>query len=62
MTGPLADLMGINTLFSICAFMGIIYPVLLWIFTKIRYLEHPREEEKEVVSKQEVIKLKAQEA
>jgi len=40
--------------------MGIIYPVFLWYFTKIRYLEHPREEEVEVVSKQEIIEFKVQ--
>jgi DHA3 family macrolide efflux protein-like MFS transporter len=60
MAGPMANLIGINTLFIICAFMGIIYPVLVWFFTKIRYLELPREKEVEVVSKQEVIELKVQ--
>jgi hypothetical protein len=29
MAGPMADLMSINILFIICAFIGIIYPVLL---------------------------------
>ncbi len=62
MAGPMADLMGINTLFIICAFIGIIYPVLLWFFTKIRYLEYPQEKKIEVVRKQEIIELKAQEA
>lgn len=62
MAGPMADLMGINTLFIICAFIGIIYPVFLWFFTEIRYLEHPLEEEVEIVSKQEVIELKVQDA
>ena len=42
--------------------MGIVCPVLLWYFTKIRPLEHPREEEVEVVSKQEIIDLKVQDA
>ena len=62
MAGPMANLIGIYTLFIICAFMGITYPVLLWFFTKIRYLEHPQEEDIEVVSKQEIIKLKVQDA
>ncbi len=61
MAGPMAELIGINTLFSICAFIGIIYPVLLWFFTKIRYLDHPREDEVEVVPKQEIIEIKVQE-
>lgn len=62
MAGPMADLIGINTLFVICAFAGIIYPVLLWIFTKIRYLDHPREKEEIIVPKQEIIELKTQKA
>ena len=62
MAGPMADLIGINTLFVICAFVGIIYPFLLWIFTKIRYLEYPREKEEIVVPKQEIIELKTQKA
>jgi phosphotransferase system glucose/maltose/N-acetylglucosamine-specific IIC component len=62
LAGPMANLIGTNTLFIICASMGIIYPVLLWFFTKIRYLEHPREEDIEDVSKQEIIKLKVQDA
>ena len=48
--------------FIICSFMDIFYPVLLWFFTKIRYLEHSREEDVKVVPKQEFIELKAQEA
>ncbi len=62
MAGPMADLIGINSLFIICAFMGIFYPVLLWFFTKIRYLEHPREKDEKVVPKQEIIELKTQKA
>ena len=62
MAGLMADLMSINTIFIICAFKGIIYSVLLWFFTKIRYLEHPREEYVRIVPKQEIIDLKAQEA
>lgn len=62
MAGPMAELMGINTLFIICSFIGIIYPVFLWFFTKIRYLEHPLEGDVEIVSKQEVIELKVQDA
>jgi len=61
MAGPMAELIGINNLFIICAFIGIIYPALLWFFTKIRYLEHPREDEVEVVPKQEIIEIQVQE-
>ena len=62
MAGSMADLIGINTLFTICSLMGIFYPVLLWFFTKIRYLEHTREEDIKVVPQEEIIELKAQEA
>ncbi|MFW9900973.1 MAG: MFS transporter [Candidatus Thorarchaeota archaeon] len=38
-SGPLALLLGIRTLFLIAAILGIIHPFLIWFFTKIRQLE-----------------------
>ncbi len=37
--GPLAELMGIVNLFLIFAVIGIIFPIFLWFFTKIKQLE-----------------------
>lgn len=37
--GPAADFMGITNLYLICAIIGIINPILLWFFTKIRKLD-----------------------
>jgi len=37
--GPLADFMGIINLLLITAGIGLIFPILVWIFTKIRQLE-----------------------
>ena len=37
--GPLALLLGIQTLFLIFAIVGAIFPFLIWFFTKIRRLE-----------------------
>jgi len=54
--GPLAELLGVVYLFYICALIGLIFPSLIWLLSKIRYLEYEkdREEEKEV---EELIKL-----
>ncbi|MFX1380480.1 MAG: MFS transporter [Promethearchaeota archaeon] len=38
-SGPLALLLGIRTLFLIAAILGIIAPFMIWFFTKIRQLE-----------------------
>jgi len=38
-SGPLAELLGIINLYMICAILGIIFPSLIWFFTKIRRLE-----------------------
>jgi DHA3 family macrolide efflux protein-like MFS transporter len=46
--GPLAELLGVVYLFYICALIGLIYPILIWLLTKIRYLEYEKEIEKEV--------------
>jgi len=37
--GPLAELFGITNLFITCAIIGIIFPILIWFFTKIKHLE-----------------------
>ena len=38
-SGPLAELLGIVNLYMICAIIGLVYPALIWKFTKIRHLE-----------------------
>ena len=38
-SGPLAELLGIINLYMICAILGMIFPSLIWFFTKIRRLE-----------------------
>ena len=54
--GPLAELLGVVYLFYICALIGLMFPILIWLLTKIRDLEDKKEieEEKEV---EELIKL-----
>ncbi len=39
LSGPLAELIGVVNLYLICTIFGIIYPALIWSFTKIRQLE-----------------------
>ncbi|MFW9900972.1 MAG: MFS transporter [Candidatus Thorarchaeota archaeon] len=39
LSGPLALLFGIRTLFLIAAILGVIHPFMIWFFTKIRQLE-----------------------
>jgi len=58
--GPAANLIGITNLFLICAIIGIVNPIILWYFTKIRYLDHPVKLVKEIdiVPEQKVIELK----
>lgn len=46
--GPLAELFGVVYLFYICALIGGIFPILIWLLTKIRYLEYEKEKEKEI--------------
>lgn len=58
---PLADLMGVVNLLIVSAIIGIANPIVLWFFTKIRYLERPQEPEIEVASTQEVIELETKE-
>ena len=42
-SGPLANLFGIVNLLLVCAFIGIIFPSFIWLFTKIRQLEYEEE-------------------
>jgi DHA3 family macrolide efflux protein-like MFS transporter len=60
---PLADLIGVVNLLIVSAIIGIVNPIALWFFTKIRYLERPRESESEieVTPTQDVIELEAKE-
>jgi len=44
LAGPLANLLGIVNLLLICAFIGIVYPSFIWLFTKIKRLEYDKEE------------------
>ena len=53
--------MGVVNLLIVSAIIGILNPIVLWFFTKIRYLEHPQEPEIEVASTQEVIELETKE-
>lgn len=37
-SGPLAEIFGVNNLYFYCAFLGIIVVLIFWIFTDIRHL------------------------
>jgi len=50
--GPLAEAIGIINLFLIAAIIGIIFPYIIWFFTKIRQLEII---EREIVMKADVV-------
>ncbi|MFX0041695.1 MAG: MFS transporter [Candidatus Hodarchaeota archaeon] len=41
--GPLAELLGVVYLFYICALIGLLFPTLIWLLTKIRDLEEKKE-------------------
>jgi len=41
-SGPLAELMGITTLFKLSSFLNIIFIVLVWIFSNIRNVDYDR--------------------
>ena len=60
LVGPLAGLMGVVNLLLASALIGIINPIFLWFFTKIRYLDRPQEPEIEVMPTQEVIEVETQ--
>jgi hypothetical protein len=61
LVGPLAGVMGVVNLLIASALIGIVNPIILWFFTKIRYLERPQEPELEPVPSQEVIELETSE-
>jgi DHA3 family macrolide efflux protein-like MFS transporter len=61
LVGPLAGLMGVVNLLVASAIIGIVNPIILWFFTKIRYLDHLKEPNIEVAPPQEVIELETQE-
>jgi DHA3 family macrolide efflux protein-like MFS transporter len=61
LVGPLAGLMGVTNLLLASAIIGIVNPIIIWFFTKIRYLDPPQEPEIEVTPAQEVIELEMQE-
>ena len=61
LVGPLSGLMGVVNLLLASAIIGIVNPIFLWFFTKIRYLDRPQEPEIEVVPTQEVIEFETQE-
>jgi predicted MFS family arabinose efflux permease len=56
-TGPAAELIGVYPLLFICAIAGIINPIIIWSFTKIRFLDYPEKLTIGTIPKQEVIKL-----
>jgi DHA3 family macrolide efflux protein-like MFS transporter len=41
--GPLAEILGVQFLFYICALLGITFPILIWLLTKIRCLDYREE-------------------
>ncbi|MFX0047787.1 MAG: MFS transporter [Candidatus Hermodarchaeota archaeon] len=59
--GPLAGLMGVVNLLLASAIIGIVNPIILWFFTKIRYLDRLKGPDIKVAPTQEVIELKTQE-
>ena len=52
--GPAVEIMGITNLYLLCAIIGIINPIFLWSFTKIRKLE-----EKEILEDIDLPKQKS---
>jgi len=60
LVGPFAGLMGVVNLLLASALIGIVNPIFLWFFTKIRYLDRPQEPEIDIVPTQEVIEVETQ--
>jgi DHA3 family macrolide efflux protein-like MFS transporter len=56
--GPLAELLGVVYLFYICALLGLLFPTLIWLLTKIRDLEDKKEIEEliQVTELPEIVK------
>ncbi|MBY9014077.1 MAG: MFS transporter [Candidatus Lokiarchaeota archaeon] len=61
LVGPLVGLMGVVNLLLASAIIGIINPIFLWLFTKIRYLDRPQEPELEAPATPELIELETKE-
>lgn len=61
LVGPLAGVMGVINLLLASALIGIVNPLILWFFTKIRYLERQPEPEIEVSTTPELIELETKE-
>ena len=61
LVGPLAGLLGVVNLLLLSAVIGIVNPIIIWFFTKIRYLDSLQEPEIEVAPSHDVIELETQE-
>jgi len=61
LVGPLAGLMGVVNLLLVSAIIGIVNPIILWFFTKIRYLERSQEQDIEITPTREVIEVETKE-
>ncbi len=61
LVGPLAGLMGVVNLLLASAIIGIVNPIILWFFTKIRYLDRPQEPKVEVMPTHKVIEFETKE-
>ncbi|GAG95995.1 unnamed protein product, partial [marine sediment metagenome] len=61
LVGPLAGLMGVVNLLLASAIIGIVNPIILWFFTKIRYLERTQEQDIEITPTKEVIEVETKE-
>ena len=55
--GPAVNLMGITNLYLLCAIIGIINPIFLWYFTKIRMLDHLNKIDSRVIELEKPIEL-----
>ena len=55
--GPAVNFMGITNLYLLCAIIGIINPIFLWYFTKIRMLDHLSKIETRVIEVEKPIEL-----
>jgi DHA3 family macrolide efflux protein-like MFS transporter len=56
-SGPLANLFGIVNLLLMCAFIGLLYPIFIWYFTKIKHLEYIEEKVEEVLEEKELVEI-----
>jgi DHA3 family macrolide efflux protein-like MFS transporter len=57
--GPMAELIGIRELFLISSTMGLIYPLIIWFFTRIRELDPIKQKETTKVLEIQEIENKA---